>query len=183
MITAEPNILQGQNPEASLQTAIVAEVRQILDQAGITYILIERFGLDIGVFIRKGGIDYARFIELKAFVGSRMGGVGFGNNRGEGPQVDLLLNSPSDLAILDSSVLWILGFGNRPLGSPRYSLFTSVQAKKASMGVVNRGKQNNLRINDLMNSLVRWTEVSSALCEFLFQPRIASGKRAYIRCR
>ncbi len=81
--------------------------------------MIEKFGLDIGVFIRKDDREYARFIEIKTFVGSRKGEVGFGNQKGEGVQVDLLSHPQTELSIVDSSVLWILGFGDNPKGSPR----------------------------------------------------------------
>ena len=170
MITSEPDIIQSQNPEAGLHNAVVAEVRHILTQEGIAFILIEKFGLDVGVFIHNDGKDYVRFIEIKAFVGSRAGGVGFGNTSGECPQVDLLLHSPSELSIVDSSMLWLLGLGNRPKGSPRYSVFTSIQAKKAAMGIVQRGKQNNFRVNDFKNSLITWVQVSNELRQFLFNP-------------
>ncbi|MFC2028870.1 hypothetical protein ACFLTX_02975 [Chloroflexota bacterium] len=87
MISPEPDIVKHKNPEENLQKSIVAEVRKILTEENITFILIEKFGLDIGIFIHKDDKDYARFIELKTFVGSRIGGVGFGNQRGGGVQV------------------------------------------------------------------------------------------------
>lgn len=170
MITPEPDIIKYQNPEESFQKAIVAEVRQILTQEGITFILIEKFGLDIGAFIHKGDRDYARFIEIKTFVGSRMGGVGFGNQRGEGVQVDLLSHSPSELTIIDLSVLWLLGFGDHPKGNPRYSLFSSIQARQAAMGIVKVGKQNNFRISDFKKRLITWVQVSIAIRQFLLTP-------------
>ncbi len=167
MITPEPDIVQYQNPEASLQNAIVAEIKQILTREGVTFILIEKFGLDIGVFIQKEDKEYARFIEIKTFVGSRMGGVGFGNQKGEGVQVDLLSHSTNELSIVNSSVLWILGFDDHPKGTPLYSLFSSIQAKQAAMRTVKAGKQNNFRISDLKNNLITWTQVSTILQKFL----------------
>lgn len=164
---SEPEIVQNKNPEINLQNAIVAEIKQILNREGVTYILIEKFGLDIGVFIRKEDKEYTRFIEIKTFVGSRNGGVGFGNQEGTGIQVDLLSHSADELSIVDSSVLWILGFGNRPKGTPRYSLFSSIQGKQAAMGTVKVGKQNNFRISDLESNLITWAQVSTMLQNFL----------------
>lgn len=95
--------------------------------------------------------------------------MGFGNRRGEGVQVDLLLHSQNELSIVDSNVLWVLGFGDgdHPIGTPRYALFSSIQAKQAEMGSVARGKQNNLRINDFKNKLICWNQVSIMLQKFL----------------
>ncbi|MFC2028869.1 hypothetical protein ACFLTX_02970 [Chloroflexota bacterium] len=67
-------------------------------------------------------------------------------------------------------MLWLLGFGDQPKGNPRYSLFSSIQAKQAAMGIVKVGKQNNLRVNDLRNNLKTWAQVSSALHVFLLTP-------------
>lgn len=167
MTAPEPDITQGKNPEAQLHNATVAEVHYLLRQAGATFILIEKFGLDVGIFIEHDGRTYTRFIEVKAFVGSRAGGVGFGNGKGEGPQVDLLLHSPSELSIVDSSVLWLLGLGNQPKGSARYAVFTSIGAKKAAMGDVQRGKQNNLRVADFRSQLITWAQVTNALHQFV----------------
>jgi hypothetical protein len=167
MITLEPEIIQGINPEANLHKAVVAEIHRILTQEGIKFILIEKFGLDIGVFIHNDGRDYARFVEMKAYVGSRGSGVGFGNSAGEGPQVELLLHSADELSIVESSVIWILGIGNRPKGCPHYAVFTSIKAKNAAMGMVKRGKQNNFRINDFKDGLITWAQVTDALYKFL----------------
>lgn len=167
MLTPEPVIIKGQDPELSLHNAIVAEVRRLLTQAGVKFLLLEEFGLDIAVFIQRDSRNYARFIEVKAFVGSRGGGVGFGNGTGKGSQVDLLLHSPQELQIVDSSIRWILGMGAIPAGSPRYAMFTNTQAKKASMGGVARGKQNNLRVSDFQKQLITWDDLSKILYRFL----------------
>ena len=165
--TPEPDIVQGLNPESALHRAVVSEVHRVLVQNGARFILVEKFGLDIGVFVQHNGKEYARFIEIKAFVGSRAGGVGFGNSRGDGPQVDILIQPTTKLAILDDMVLWLLGMGNLPKGRPRYAMFSSVDAKKAAMGTVQRGKQNNLRVSDFQNTLVTWEQVADELRKFL----------------
>jgi len=130
----EPNIMQGQNPEAALHGAVVTEVHYVLSKAGAKFIIIEKFGFDIGIFIQHDGKEYARFIEIKAFVGSRAGGVGFGNSRGEGSQVDILIQPVDELTLLNASVLWLLGMDNLLKASPRYAVFSSVDAKKSSDG-------------------------------------------------
>jgi len=170
MLIPEPEINKGEHPEASLQKAIVAEIQNIFAVENIKYILLENFGFDIGVFIQNSGKNYTRFIEIKTFVGSRIGGVGFGNSKGEGPQVDLLLNSESDLAIVDSDILWLLGIGTRTKGSPRFALFNSTQAKNAAMGIVQREKQNNLRINSFQDKLFTWEKAINAIRQFLLKP-------------
>ena len=167
MGTSEPNMVQGQNPEAALHRAIVSEARRVLVQGGYQFILVEKFGLDIGVFVEHNGQKYARFIEVKAFVGSRAGGVGFGNSKGSGPQVDILIQPTTKLKILDGMVLWLLGIGNLPIGTPRYAVFSSAKAKKAAMGTVQRGKQNNLRVSAFKDHLVTWEQVVDELKKFL----------------
>jgi len=168
--TPEPEIVQGENPEQSLQQALMAEVHSLLTQAEVNFILLEGFGLDIAAFIQRGGRNYVRMIEVKAFVGSRAGGVGIGSNKGSGSQVDLLLHSSAELKIVDSSIRWVLGMGTLAKGSPRYAVFTSDQAKQAVMGdKVARGKQNNLRISDFQNELVTWDEFLRMLRQFLLE--------------
>lgn len=167
VITPEPSIKKHEAPETCLHDAVVAETRQLLTSLGATFILIEHFGLDIGVFIRRDGKDYTRFIEAKAWVGSRTSGVGFGGPKGQGPQVDLLVHTTKELSIVDTSVLWVLGCGTRPEGSPRYAVFPSTAAKNAAMGSISRGGQNNLRVSDFQSQLITWPQLSEALHHFL----------------
>ena len=93
--------------------------------------------------------------------------MGFGNQKGKGNQVDLLLNNYDDLEIVDSQIVWILGFGLLTIGTPRYSVFTSQEAKKAARNNVQSGKQNNFNINDLKSNLYTWEEMSGVLGAFL----------------
>jgi hypothetical protein len=106
---------------------------------------------------------YARFIELKVFVGSRGGGVGVSS----GPQTDLLARPFSDLHIVDDSIRWILAMGGLALGSPRYAIFTSFEAQNAAMNGIGRAKTNNLRVTDFQNSLITWNQLSGQLHQFL----------------
>jgi hypothetical protein len=57
------------------------------------------------------------------------------------------------------------------LPTSRYALFTCSTAKKAAMGSVLRGKQNNLRISALRPGLLAWTEFCSQVSEFLLAHR------------
>lgn len=165
---SEPEFSQVKNPEQSLQAALVTAVRSLLKQSGADFILLEEFGLDIAAFIQQGSRDYVRMIEVKAFVGSRPGAVGIGNNRGRGSQVDLLAHPLEGLRIVDWSIRWVLGMGTLPRGSARYAVFTSAQAKKAVMGDgAARGKQNNLRVSDFEDELVTWDSLLTSLAEFL----------------
>jgi hypothetical protein len=52
-------------------------------------------------------------------------------------------------------------------GAPRDGLFTCEGAKKAAMGTVARGKQNNLRISARRQGLVDWAAFCSRLKDFL----------------
>jgi hypothetical protein len=169
----EPDIIQGSNPEDTLQEAIVGELREFLAEKKSNgtlaeYFILEKFGLDIAIFIRlSNGHFTARFFELKAFVGSRQGGVGFGNQKGEGVQVDLLLLENSQLSSADQFIRWVLVDGTKPRGSRRFAIFDNNEAKNAAMGNVRRGKQNNLRANDLMRNAITWPQLIENIRAFI----------------
>ncbi len=74
-------------PEQSLQDSLIAETQSILDQSKISYLLLVSFGLDIAFFIGKEN-PLLKLIEVKTFVGSRQGGVGIGNSKGKGSQIE-----------------------------------------------------------------------------------------------
>lgn len=167
MRTPEPVLREGDKPEEPLQEAVVREVHRILKLSGNRYILIESFGLDVAAFFRQGEHSYSRFLELKAFAGSRAGGIGFGHRKGLGAQVDLLLHSGEDLRIVDQAIRWILVNWLRPAGAKRYTFFTSVRAKKAAMNGVERDKQNNIRISDFDGELITWGELCEEMSSFL----------------
>lgn len=164
----EPTIEQLNNPEKSLHEAIFIYLSNLGKVKEIDFVILKEFGLDIAVFYRKDGILLSRFIEIKTFVGSRQGGVGFGNNRGYGTQVDLLLHSKEQLTLFDDSILWILGFGLLPFGTARYKTFSSIDAKNAAMGGVRHGKQNNFKVSDLGSDLLTWEELLTRVGSFVF---------------
>ena len=139
MRTPEPVLKEASHPEEPLHDSVVAEVHRILQAAGCTYALVEHFGLDVGIFVRREQSSQSRFLELKAFAGSRPGGVGFGNQKGKGPQVDLLLHSNDELGIADESVRWILINWLCPAGERRYAIFTCSRAKGSGHGRCEEG--------------------------------------------
>ena len=169
----EPDILKGYNPEETLQRAIKEEICKILDKKEaegtlMTYFVLERFGLDLTVVMKwSDNRCLIRLLELKAFVGSRQGGVGIGNQSGEGSQIDLLLLNVRQMSLCDEFIRWLLIDGTRPRDTARFAFFGMMTAKNAAMGVVRKGKQNNLRVNQLMEEALTWNELSRNLEQFL----------------
>jgi len=154
-------------PEREFQRAVVALIEGILQGAHRKFVIVEKFGLDVAVFLRVASGGAVRLFEVKAFHRQRKNAIGFGNERGMGPQVDLLLCGDSDLCLFDSSVRWVFVDANQPEGTNRYALFTCAEAKEAAMGEVERGKQNNLRVSHLGKYLVNWTDLGAQISDFL----------------
>ncbi len=170
----EPDIRQGSNPEETFRKAVIEAIRNLLKQKRIDgslveYFILQNFGLDIAVFMKwwPNNRFTVRFFELKAFVGSRQGGVGFGNPQGKGPQVDILLLKNSQLNLANQFIRWLLVDGTMSKGSRRFVIFDNIKAKEAAMGEVRRGKQNNFRINDLVSNAKNWNDFLKELEEFL----------------
>lgn len=101
MYIVEPTVVY---PESEFHASVVHLVREILEQAGRKFLLVESFGLDIAVFVESPVGPYVRMLEVKAFGAQRMGGVGFGGPKGTGSQVNLLL-CPDGTSILPSRSL------------------------------------------------------------------------------
>ncbi len=172
-LTPEPRVERGGQPEAVLRSAVRAEISALLTKRTVEGLvrdsaIIGGFGLDLAIFLElaKRG-QRVRFFELKAFLAHRPVGVGFGNRMGEGTQVDLLMLSQPLTALLDAYVRWILVDGTRPLGTPRFAIFTCVEAKIATMNGVARGKQNNLRVNQLIEDPLTWDQLSEWIEDFI----------------
>lgn len=163
----EPSVI---TPESVFEAAVIEVVRDLVRDLGCRCVVIPRFGLDVALFLGSAGHTYSRFLEAKVYAAGRAGGVGFGTPGGQGPQVELLLCSEKDLALLDTSVRWILGDATRQQGSKRYALFDCRRAKAAAMGEVRKGKQNNLRMSAIQDCFVAWTDLVAQLREFLFEP-------------
>ena len=153
-------------PEVRFAEAIEAEVRECLTESNQSFVMVRGFGLDLAVFIDK---QRWVFVEAKSFNRQRQGGVGFGNGRGGGAQVELLLRPEADLRRLDGSVRWAYADATRPSGSSRFGFFTSSEVKRAVMGIVARGKQNNFRVNAFESGLVTWETFCGQLRSFLLE--------------
>ncbi len=172
--TPEPDVRPGGEPERVLQDAVKSEIERLLARSkslGLVrdFDVLEGFGLDLAVFATLARGSRVRFVELKAFVGQRPGGVGFGNGEGEGAQVDILLHPTSEMALFDGFVCWILGDGTRPSGTARYVLFSCTEAKFAVMNEVARGKQNNFRVRQLLEEPLTWEQLCERIEHFILE--------------
>lgn len=153
-------------PESIFQAALVRVLERI---AAPSSVLIESFGLDVALFLKSPSGTRVRFLEIKSFGGQRMGGVGFGNQRGKGPQVDMLHNDEFAIGLLDPCVRWVFGlkvdsrFRPLPRGTARYAILNCREAKAAAMGTVSRSKQNNFRISALADRLIGWDQLVDEL--------------------
>lgn len=154
--------------ERDFQKVIVELIRNLLDGRNADYILLERFGLDISVILRNRKFFEFVFFELKYFCGYRPGGVGFGNGSGEGSQVDILIQDESRMRIFDSSIRWILFDSTKKTCDPRFAFFSCEEAKKAAMGEVSYGKQNNINLNKLRTQFITWPLLVDRITNFIF---------------
>ena len=152
-------------PECLFQETLIRLVESILSQSNVTGRILKGFGLDIAVFMIHPQGSACRFLEVKTFGGQRMGGVGFGNQKGEGIQVDLLLEP--NLTLFDPFIRWVYADATRLKGTKRYALFTCSEAKDAAMGDVKEGKQNNLSVSKLAPLLKDWPQFCAEVQRFL----------------
>lgn len=165
-------------PEELFEAALTQLTRAYLDEAGVDYTLVPKFGLDIAVFMVGDSGPTIRFIEAKSYGAQRMGGVGFGNGKGVGPQVDVLLCSDERLPDFEAHIRWALVDATKPLGTPRYVFCACSCAKAAAMGGVARGKQNNFKLSAFGSEFVDWTTFCNAVRTFLLGqtgPNLAAG--------
>lgn len=147
----------------------MAAVEEILTQAPVpvAHFVLEDFGLDLAVLIRWPGRRPAvKFLELKAFVGSRQGGIGFGNRDGRGCQVDLLMQGQKELAAAQFC-RWIVADVTKERGTPRFWILTNLEARNAAMKSVERGKQNNLSVKRMPGRALTWHNLKGELKAFL----------------
>jgi hypothetical protein len=158
-------------PESEFERALAP-----LFDAGLrgcrTAVVVPRFGLDFAVFVQDNGPSRLIFVEAKSYNGQRQGGVGFGNGRGDGPQVEILLSD--QLAIVDEHVRWAFADATQSKGADRYALLNCSEARAAVMGVVAKGKQNNFRLSALKPHFVGWGVFSKRLLEFFAAARGAA---------
>jgi hypothetical protein len=153
----EPTIVY---PEKHFERAVATAVSAI-DNCSI--IAEGNFDLAIRVLAAKPKTIH---IEVKAYGMQRLGGIGFGNSKGEGPQVDLLA-SEEICANRDQDVRWAFADGTREIGSRRYALLTCSEARRSAMATVCRGKQNNFRLASLQNHWIAWPQFCEQLKYFI----------------
>jgi hypothetical protein len=156
-------------PESVFEGHIIELVESVYGQAGLVFSVFRHFGLDLTVFVDVGSHTAVRMVEVKAYNGQREGGVGFGNGRGEGAQVDVLSRDDATMRLLDRSVRWALADATRPQGSERFAWFDCTAASRAAMGGVSRGKQNNLGVSSLRTKMRTWPEFCQELRAFLVE--------------
>jgi len=166
MSPAEPTIVA---PESVFEGTVIEAVRGILDEAGRHFLLVPRFGLDFAVFLESPAGVSVRLVEVKSYSGQREGGVGFGNQRGEGPQVELLLFPDVTPSLLKPTVRWVLADATLAPGTARYACFDCATAQGATMGTVRKGKQNNLSVRKLQSAYSLWPDMLSQLTQFLLE--------------
>lgn len=152
-------------PESKFEAALTRLIHSC--DFGGAAVIVQKFGLDLAVFVNTANGPRCFFIEAKSNGGQRQGGVGFGNGRGEGPQVELLLCSEDQLVVLDTCVRWAMVDATMSVGADRYALLNCTEARGAAMGGVARGKQNNFRLSALRPRLVSWSAFCSDLTTFL----------------
>ena len=111
----------GVYPESKFERSLAPLIERALH--GCRAVVVPQFGLDIAVFLEDVGPPQPLFVEVKSYGGKRQGGVGFGNGRGEGPQVDLLVGDAS--ALFDSYIRWAFVDATQPVGVDRYAFLDS----------------------------------------------------------
>ena len=157
----------GVYPESEFERSLAPLIERALH--GCRAVVVLKFGLDIAVFLEDVGPPQPLFVEVKSYGGKRQGGVGFGNGRGEGPQVDLLVGDAS--ALFDSYIRWAFVDATQPVGTDRYAFLTCSDARAAVMRVVARGKQNNFKLAALGPHFVGWRAFSEQFLEFFASAR------------
>jgi hypothetical protein len=155
------------SPESVFEREVVEAAEAILRARNMTFITIPQFGLDVAYFFKSEMGIKMKILEFKCYAGGRPGGVGFGTPKGQGPQVEILRNSESNIALLEPFIRWALVDALLPIGQKRYALFNSTIAKAGAMGDVKPGKQNNFRVSAFLPYFLKWDEFLVSLEQFL----------------
>lgn len=159
--------------EKELEDAIAEVANRALKEAGVDGLVLRGFGLDLAVFLTKDRYPAVRLFEIKTYSEDK-GRCGFGNQKGEGIQIQLLFDSDrgeprgaSQLKLFDASIRWVLGNRSKPVGSARFAFFTCEQAQAAAAKGVRPGKQNNFRISAFESSWITWPELIRSVTGFV----------------
>ena len=167
----EPKVVY---PEKLFEMALDGVIRVGL-RSDVAFAIVPRFGLDLAIVAHSSGASRIVFVEAKSYGGQRQGGVGFGNGVGQGSQVEIILSSVDQLAILDSHIRWAFADATQPQGTARYAFLTCSDARGAAMGGVATGKQNNFRISSLKSHSITWPMLCENLLAFLSGNNIDRG--------
>ena len=89
----EPKEITSEKKFEDYMAKVIDCIMSLLKERGLidNYYVFRELGFDIAVFIVRAGLPTVKFLELKVYRGQRRGGVGFGNQRGESPQVDNII--------------------------------------------------------------------------------------------
>jgi len=89
----EPKEITSEKKFEDYMAKVIDCIMSLLKERGLidNYYVFQELGFDIAVFIVRAGLPTVKFLELKVYRGQRRGGVGFGNQRGESPQVDNII--------------------------------------------------------------------------------------------
>ncbi len=163
----EPKEISSEKEFEDYMAKVVGCIMSLLKEQGLVdnYYVFRELGFDIAVFIVRAGLPTVKFLELKVYRGQRRGGVGFGNQRGEGPQVDVLLHDEY-LIFFNKFLRWII-LDLTILGNKRYMFIDNIIAKESAMGGVERGKQNNFNMSKLRKYAITWQELIRRVQEFM----------------
>lgn len=157
----EPTIVY---PEKEFEMALRLAVHSI-GESKVPCAIVPGAGFDIAVQVLSSELRTVQ-VEVKSYGGQRRGGIGFGNGKGSGPQVDLLIDAEC-ASLRDQDVRWAFADATRQHGSARYALLTCSDARAVAMGGVARSKQNNFSLAALREHWITWHAFWDRLMDFL----------------
>ncbi|MDK2846032.1 MAG: hypothetical protein PWR18_634, partial [Synergistales bacterium] len=92
----EPDLIKGSKPEETLKNSLLQELMEALTQAQSEetieeFFILPEFGFNLAVFIQKEGLIRSRFLNMKIYTGTRPKNVEFGDQKGSGNEMEILL--------------------------------------------------------------------------------------------
>ena len=155
--------------EKDFQEFIKKRIENILKRDNFEFIIIENFGLDLAIFIQKNSKVLVKFLELKVYK-STSGRIGFGNQRGQGIQVEILKLDRNKLRLLEPYVRWLfIDLEEFKDSLKRFAIIDSVIAKECVYEEVREGKQNNFNINKIKNYATGWYNFLEKIVDFMLK--------------
>lgn len=151
-------------PEKEFEMALRLLIHRIAESK-VPCSIVPSGGFDIAIKVLSPEAPTVH-IEVKSYGAQRLGGMGFGNGKGNGPQVDLLIDAVR-ATLQDRVVRWAFADATREPGSARYALLTCSEARAVAMGGVARDKQNNFSLSALKGYWMTWVVFHDRLTDFL----------------